>query len=249
MTGFLAQLAGLALGGTANGGLRLALPPRFAPPSPAGPGLDDAALAEPAAAFARNAPEPLTARAGEPELRAGEPAVGPGLRQHERARELKPDRRPMETSRSSNSPVPPGERAASALAVSPAEPARQTRESSPAAPEAPVTDTVRPVPPAPTIGLLTPTQPGEGDPGQSPPERDAAPLVLGERPFAPLSAGAVAGRGDRHREADPVIHVTIDRIDVRASTPARPVQPSRRRPVEPSLSLSEFLRGDPGGAR
>jgi hypothetical protein len=49
----------------------------------------------------------------------------------------------------------------------------------------------------------------------------------------------------------PVIHVTIDRIDVRAlASPQRPA-PTRSRAASPRVSLADYLRGGPrrpGGA-
>ena len=65
---------------------------------------------------------------------------------------------------------------------------------------------------------------------------------------APLSPAVVAGRAMAVREQAPVIHVTIDRLDVRA--PAR-AEPARQRPrPQPTVSLSDYLReGSSGGRR
>ena len=65
---------------------------------------------------------------------------------------------------------------------------------------------------------------------------------------APLSPAVVAGRAMAVREQAPVIHVTIDRLDVRA--PAR-AEPARQRPrPQPAVSLSDYLRdGSSGGRR
>lgn len=65
---------------------------------------------------------------------------------------------------------------------------------------------------------------------------------------APLSPAVVAGRVMAVREQAPVIHVTIDRLDVRA--PAR-AEPARQRPrPQPTVSLSDYLReGSSGGRR
>jgi hypothetical protein len=73
------------------------------------------------------------------------------------------------------------------------------------------------------------------------PRRQPPRSAAGPTPSAPLSDGAVAGRAETHRPPAPVIHVTIDRIDVRAPAPPRPAPPARRAPAEPSLSLSDFL--------
>ena len=78
-----------------------------------------------------------------------------------------------------------------------------------------------------------------------PGRRGAAPLGDRRAPFAPLSEAAVAGRAEDSRRAEPVIHVTIDRIDVRAPAPAPPAQPARRASAEPSVSLADFLSAGP----
>jgi hypothetical protein len=60
---------------------------------------------------------------------------------------------------------------------------------------------------------------------------------------APLSAAALAARMPARSEAPPVIHVTIDRIDVRAApTPARAPGAQRARHGTPSVSLADYLR-------
>ncbi|WP_422003444.1 hypothetical protein [Reyranella sp.] len=65
---------------------------------------------------------------------------------------------------------------------------------------------------------------------------------------APLSAAAVAGRTVAAvRDPAPVIHVTIDRLDVRAPARAEPVR-SRPRP-QPTVSLSDYLRDGASGGR
>jgi hypothetical protein len=73
----------------------------------------------------------------------------------------------------------------------------------------------------------------------------------GERatPFAPLSAAAMAGRAEDARQAQPVIQVTIDRIDVRAPAPSRPAPAARRAAAEPSMSLADFLSAGPARPR
>ncbi len=67
---------------------------------------------------------------------------------------------------------------------------------------------------------------------------------------APLSEAALASRAAPPRT--PVVHVTIDRLEVRAPVAGRPPAaeaPARRRP-QPSVSLAEFLRaGDERGRR
>ena len=78
-----------------------------------------------------------------------------------------------------------------------------------------------------------------------------APAMARPSLAAPLSAAAVAGRvalDGAQGAAAPVIHVTIDRIDVRDAVVAKPVAPDRRARQHPAVSLAEYL--SPGkGAR
>jgi hypothetical protein len=62
---------------------------------------------------------------------------------------------------------------------------------------------------------------------------------------APLREATLARRVSMPRDEPPVIHVTIDRIDVRApAAPARPAaQRSRAQQQQPSVSLADYLRG------
>ena len=83
---------------------------------------------------------------------------------------------------------------------------------------------------------------------------EARPVILAAmaRPSlaAPLSAAAVAGRVALEvgqGAAAPVIHVTIDRIDVRDAPVAKPAAVERRGRAQPAVSLAEYL--SPGGAR
>jgi len=71
-----------------------------------------------------------------------------------------------------------------------------------------------------------------------------APLTV-----APLSDAVVAARPRSPREERPVIHVTIDRLDVRV--PAAPNAAAERRKARPlpSQSLADYLRGGAGGGQ
>jgi len=60
---------------------------------------------------------------------------------------------------------------------------------------------------------------------------------------APLSPAAVATCAARQMNHRPIIHVTIDRIDVRAAASPPASLPARRRAAAPRTSLSEYLRG------
>jgi hypothetical protein len=67
---------------------------------------------------------------------------------------------------------------------------------------------------------------------------------------APLSPQALAARTSHAAERRPVIHVTIDRIDVRApAAPDRPKGSSRSRGASPSVSLADYLRPRESGRR
>jgi hypothetical protein len=66
---------------------------------------------------------------------------------------------------------------------------------------------------------------------------------------APLSDVVIAARPRAPREERPVIHVTIDRLEVRAPTaPKAAVERRKSRPL-PSQSLADYLRGGAGGGR
>ncbi|MGD9881319.1 MAG: hypothetical protein AB7F22_07140 [Reyranella sp.] len=75
-------------------------------------------------------------------------------------------------------------------------------------------------------------------------EGQRAPLTV-----APLSDAVVANRSRASREEQPVIQVTIDRLEVRA--PAAPKATAERRKPRPlpSQSLADYLRGGAGGGQ
>jgi hypothetical protein len=58
----------------------------------------------------------------------------------------------------------------------------------------------------------------------------------------PLSAAVLAERPRQETNARPVIHVTIDRIEVRSQAAAKQASPARRRTSEPAVSLTDYLR-------
>jgi hypothetical protein len=90
--------------------------------------------------------------------------------------------------------------------------------------------------------------PAAPDPMARPRRADRSGAV--SRPAAvrfPLSEATVAQRASAHAEQRPVIHVTIDRVDVRAAAaPTRPSQSVRTRQRAPHMSLAEYLRGGSG---
>jgi len=78
----------------------------------------------------------------------------------------------------------------------------------------------------------------------SPAVPPVAPMPSRDTP--PLSDAALATRVGTEREAPPVVHVTIDRIDVRAPDLSKPDAPSKPPRRHPAISLSDYLRGRSG---
>jgi hypothetical protein len=71
--------------------------------------------------------------------------------------------------------------------------------------------------------------------------REPLPAPADVRP--PLRESALAGRAARHSEAPDVVHVTIDRIDVRMPAAARPAQRRDSKPRATStVALGDYLR-------
>lgn len=239
--GFLARLAGLARGVAPAGAARVSLPPRFAVAGPmAGQAFGeiiDEGRASPVAPVSRQPSSdavgrietpPTSGRSWGPEERRDEPGVSMGSRPIPPPSQLAPtqhETRPSETGR----PVP----AARSLDAG--------RSSQPAT--APIRSDVST---APQFHPLT-------IPAKSVPSVNASVDTAGQRAavtVAPLSAAVVAARPRPSREERPVIHVTIDRLDVRAPAVAPKAAAERRKPRPlPSQSLADYLRGDAGGGQ
>jgi hypothetical protein len=133
-------------------------------------------------------------------------------------------------------------------------------ESEPRAPDRALPRQIRssPAPSAPRQGSQTPAlQPGVTNRVVAPQAvtvtRDAALPSRSLPPtpptLAPLRVATVlqanASR-DGAAEPAPIVHVTIDRIDVRLpSTPAAPTAPARRRLASAVGGLGDYLRGRP----
>ena len=132
------------------------------------------------------------------------------------------------------------------------------------------------VPPTPLASVVEGHGRPDGSPVRAPtPPRDSqipTPVVVSRRPLLgaavpavvppaaavgrdarvappPLSDVAVASRvRARDQGGAPVVHVTIDRIDVRAPAAATPRPARQRERAEPAVSLAEYLRGaEPAG--
>lgn len=66
----------------------------------------------------------------------------------------------------------------------------------------------------------------------------------------PMSEAAMAGRDELRSPERPIVHVTIDRLEVRAQPSQKPAPEQRRRPPpEPTVSLGDYLRGNGSGGR
>jgi hypothetical protein len=230
VTGFVDRLAAMALGTPQPGAARVALPPRFLPPSGAAPfdqpdtlpGDDPAPVPQPPrSAKPQISPRPITAQISPPRSAAHDAGT------LTRTVEVAAARPRVETA----SPLHP-----LATASSPAE--GGNLEAAPAA-----------MPPAPPVTRMAPR------PAAAPAPRDLTPARL--RPVAPILSAAdriapplsdvsVASRIAQPRDERPVVHVTIDRIDVRAPPAAKPEPTARRARPQPAVSLTEYLRGERG---
>jgi hypothetical protein len=76
------------------------------------------------------------------------------------------------------------------------------------------------------------------------PETLAAP-----RATLPLSQAILAQRSLQPKDDSQVVHVTIGRIDVVASTAPAPAVRRRPTPREPKVTLADYLRGSDGNRR
>jgi hypothetical protein len=233
MTGFLTHLASVALGAKPDGGARLSLPPRFA-----GLAAARAELAEDASIS--GAPEPhrvenfAQARSTAPDaMRSGEtPAEAKQARTESRAGPLPPElpehaaiqppRAHREEARMQNEPQ---------HRHAPPEDLKNLKQHIPML-----------VKPSAIVPLPAPER-------ESAPHRalDSLTAMRAPNQTMPLSETALAGRTAAARGQAPVIHVTIDRIDVRAPAPSQAPPVQRRARTEPVVSLSEYLRGSGGG--
>jgi hypothetical protein len=233
MSRFLHHLASMALGVKPEGAARLSLPPRYS-----GLPADRFPLTEDASFTA--APEPVRfAGEGRADLSAREPArthEAPSAQQYSAglAMEMPPQFQPPAREAARH---PPQGRQPMQLtdqhAQAPASPKELTRRGSsillPA--KAPVFQQLPAGAPTPAPHLAT-----------------AAPAAKRSANRAmPLSEAALAGRTPAARELAPVIHVTIDRIDVRAPAPSQAPPAQRKARTEPVVSLSDYLRGGGGG--
>lgn len=241
--GFLAHLAGLARGVALAGAARVSLPPRFAASGPA-PGwpfgeiVDEGQGASPSGTAARQPFSdtmqrvetiPTPSRSWGPEERRDEPAVAI------------PDR-----------PIPPPSR------PRPAQNAVRPNETALQPPAAPARDEGRSPDPAPaaarSVFTASPLPPPLGSPadgafGASRSSTGVGRSEASSRIASPLSDAVVASRPRAPHDERPIIHVTIDRLEVRAPAASKVVAERRKPRPLPSQSLADYLRGGGGGER
>lgn len=231
---FLGHLAAMAVGAKPATAARVSLPPRFAGPSLAHGDEQSIGLAEdtaPAAEIVRGQSVPPH---GPPQ------AATPPIPQAVQSETSPPARTvaPLPV----NMPVRRDRQAPSGPVLPPrSPPSSDTRRGMPrdVTVPSPVPAANRPA----AAGILTVQSPA---PPQMSPVRPVTRAL-------PLSDAAVAGRAmaarEESRDERPVIHVTIDRLDVRA--PASPASPAekRRAKTQPTVSLADYLREGARGGR
>ena len=242
---FLQQLAP---GARAAATVRAALPPRFGPAAPLASGregaepVDELALAGRDAALAPRAmPLSVTPRV---DSAAGADTIAHG---HEQA--FVPTAAPFERS----GPASPAPQAATSARVTQAAQAAQvTRIPKIEVPPMPTraaaararTSVAQP---EVTVAREVPTAPRH----DSPDAASAAQRADSSAPLAPLREATLAHHAAalRASAAAPVVHVTIDRIDVRAAPEAASPRTATRPRSAPATSLNDYLRQRAPGGR
>lgn len=214
MSGFLANLAGLALGVSHPGAARLALPPRFGGGIATDTGLEAGAVVQAITGSAAAMPAPDRAPKGQPanSVVQSHESVQPAPRM--------PFRSDEEVVRGSATGL---DQAAPAAAVQPSTAERPHMLAIPVSRQQP--------------------KPFERRAAAEAPRAVAPPLPTSPTPArsAPISQAALASRVTAVRQPRPVVSITIDRIEVRAPRETLP-QPALRRPKpEPSQSLADYL--------
>jgi hypothetical protein len=225
MSGFLTNLASLALGEPQSGAARLSLPPRFGSGVAESTSFETIEQMDRAAAPAPVTPVPAAApvrhpvkedmsrnphaAAERPTALASEPAIKrpPG----ENVEPVLPsiERRAVETPK-----MPPPIATTQPTAMPPQQPAASELWRAPS-----VLPHIVPAKGILAIDRASPTR------------------------SAPLSQAVVASRTAVERETRPVVNVTIDRIEVRAPRDTPPQPPQRHAKAQPSVSLADYLTG------
>ncbi|MBZ9935655.1 hypothetical protein LB518_05090 [Mesorhizobium sp. BR1-1-16] len=218
MSSFLTSLAGMALGVPPPGAARLSLPPRYAAVPDAG-WIET--QAEGRAVDAARA-DPIVEPASRPPVETvpdAEPLAGKSPAQ------VSVEQRPLPKSAQTSEPKRPASITEAPIRIVSPEPGRPiptapVRENHPTKVDVPIAH-------PPAIDALPPRS------------RDEIGTVP---PRAPLTAATVANRAPAQREPRPIVHVTIDRIDIRAPRDAAKAEPAPKRArAEPQISLADYL--------
>jgi hypothetical protein len=244
MTGFLNRLAGMALGESGPNAAFASLPARFVPP---------------ASALTERSHDQLSEREATDRSESASPE--PLLQPPRRARRT-PDRESPGEAPHSNTDLPRAVALSSPLSLTSQEHSPSSRNGSGTdnAPSEQASEARMPSArawPVASSRVVAPPQTAAASRfDASTTERTAIasasllpmlPASRSDARAAPLSDTAVASRMSTSRDERPIIHVTIDRIDVRAPAPDKPGTAVRRPRAEPAVSLSEYLRrGAPG---
>jgi len=245
MTGFLDHLAGMALGAKLEGGARPALPARFAPRPPTiGAGAHGLRTMAQVAPLSRPAATARTSNFGDGREPGGaiariEPPIAVAA-----AWDGRPFERPSREVLPDSGAAHPGQAPSRSAGLARPSPrplfGDATNEAhAGAAVSASAAYTAAASPRRAPAALL-------GSISEKPTTR-SPPLPVTRA--APLSGAVFAGRMTAARDERPVVHVTIDRIEVRAPAPQKPAAEQRRPRLQPTVSLSDYLRESARGGR
>ncbi|MGI6853770.1 hypothetical protein [Mesorhizobium sp. 1B3] len=216
MSGFLANLAGLALGVQQPGAARLALPPRFGGGVVTDTGLE-----------AETVVHAVMGRAVAMAATSSTPTEQPATGAVQSYGSVQPAHR---MPRSDEEVVRRAATGRSQAAL-----AEVVERSTVERPHTSATQASRQQPePFERRGAEAPRTVAPLTTSRTPPARSA-----------PISPAALASRVTAERELRPVVTITIDRIEVRAPREALPQPPARRPRPEPSQSLADYLEARP----
>jgi hypothetical protein len=234
VTGFVDRLAAVALGMPQPGAARVALPPRFPPPSGAVPFDQSDALPGDDFTAARRSLQPVTARVSPS---PSEPATAT----HDGGTSAQAINVALSQANvATPAPLPRSTAPAPAVETASVESASNTMPPAPPVMSAIVRDR-RAAPRPDASSEPTSARAHVHTVASILPATDRTTLA------APLSDVSVASRIAQPRDERPVVHVTIDRIDVRAAAAAKSEPAARRARPQPAVSLTEYLRGERGG--
>lgn len=221
MSGFLANLAGLALGQPSPGAARLSLPPRFS----GGGSIETDAQPEQVESVPAAAVHPPSS-AQPPKRLEDRPQI--------------PIAALVNTAEVPVSPLPerPARPIASPTTVQamPRRPIEGEVHDRPQPSPLNATQKMEPIHSASETAAARPTDPIRGETIVRHVRSDpASPHV------APLTHAALANRSVVNREPPPVVNVTIDRLEVLAPRETAKPQTTRRTRPQPSISLADYL--------